>query len=393
MRGCFRMKTMFISKELNQTAGSGVGARMHLASLKRCVGEQNVFVVDVSVMRRPEVKKNYIAFGKYRSRMDRIIRNLQGNIYFFSKKTIRVICSAIKKNQIEFVFVDDSYFGKLVQTIKKKCPDVVIVTFFHDVKAELFPIWMKRGNLASKIEYRLGIYNEKISVRYTDANIVLNKEEDMLLQKHYGKKADAYFPVCVECGNNETHINPYDDNGRKHLLFVGTDYYPNTQGIKWFYANVLSKTNMKYDLWLVGRGLDSLKNDFTDDRVHAVGCVERLEPYYKYADAVIAPLTDGGGMKIKTAEALSQGKVFLGSSESLHGYYGEIPVDLQGKIIFKCDTAQEYLSALRVIDEEKSFLRDERLVQIYQQKFSPESARKIMEQLLTTKVRKNQLEK
>lgn len=55
---------------------------------------------------------------------------------------------------------------------------------------------------------------------YTDANIVLNQNENSLLRQYYNVNADFYFPVCVS-GENKQQIglNPYCGN-KKHILFV-----------------------------------------------------------------------------------------------------------------------------------------------------------------------------
>ena len=46
---------------------------------------------------------------------------------------------------------------------------------------------------------------------------------------------------------------------------------------------------------------------------------------------MIAPLFDGGGMKSKTVEALSFGKIFVGTEESLFGFWEEMDSDIRGK--------------------------------------------------------------
>ena len=38
------------------------------------------------------------------------------------------------------------------------------------------------------------------------------------------------------------------------VLFVGSKYYPNIVGIKWFYKNVLPKLNNNIIINIVGRG-------------------------------------------------------------------------------------------------------------------------------------------
>ena len=97
---------------------------------------------------------------------------------------------------------------------------------------------------------------------------------------------------------------------------------------------------------------------------------------------VIAPLTDGGGMKIKTAEAISYGKMFLGSSESLYGYWEEIPDDLKDKVVFKCDTAEEYLKAFNKIDRKPICKKNEELITLYDRLYSENAAYNIMKEIV-----------
>lgn len=387
------MKAMFISKELNLTSGSGVGARMHRDTLIKLIGEDKVFIVDVSVHALPERRKNYIAYGKYKNPVERIIRHLQGNIYLFSNNIIASICRIIKKENIGFVFIDDSCFGRLTEAIKIKFPGLPVVSFFHDVKAELFPIWIKRSTLIDKLDFRLGMKNEALTIKYSDKNIVLNKKEDELLFKHYKIHSDFYLPVCVNRDSeNEALETPYKATGKKHILFVGTSYYPNIQGIKWFYNKVFKSISKYYDLWIVGSGLEAMKNYFNDSEVYVIGFAKDLGSFYTGADVVIAPLTEGGGMKIKTAEAFSYGKVFIGSTESLEGYYEVIDKSEQAKaikenLVFRCNTAREYKQVLNVLKDTAIKKENKEITAIFEEYFSAEAAvgyiEGIMKSLLT----------
>lgn len=48
---------------------------------------------------------------------------------------------------------------------------------------------------------------------------------------------------------------------------------------------------------------------------------------------MIAPLFDGGGMKSKTVEALSFGKIFVGTEESLFGFWEERVVVSEKRLV------------------------------------------------------------
>ena len=377
------MRVVFISKELNQTGGSGVLARMHLDSIKNAVGEENVCVMNLAVDLEPVRGKRYIAFGKYPSKLNRIKRHLEGNTYYFSNKIISDIVEYVIKNKIDVVFIDDSYFGRLAKELKNKCPEVRVLAFFHDVKAELFKIWMKRAsNPINKWDLKIAMANERISVNCVDANILLNHAENELLKKYYNKEADYYLPVCVGKEDLKTDESPYDSTGKKHILFVGTSYLPNKNAARWFSKEVLPKVREQYDFWIVGKGLECLRDDISDPDVHIIGFVDSLAQYYVYSDVVTAPLVDGGGMKIKTAEAFSYGKVFMGSSESLHGYYDCLPETLKNNMVFCCDSKDDYIEALKKLSEGNIGKDKDALIKVYEEHYSPEAADNMTKQIL-----------
>lgn len=86
------MRVLFISKSIHDVSGAGVGSRMHLNVLKKLVGEENVYVVDVGVSETACREEKYIAYGKYHGVLDRLNRCLEGNTYLFSNKIIGDIC-------------------------------------------------------------------------------------------------------------------------------------------------------------------------------------------------------------------------------------------------------------------------------------------------------------
>ncbi len=376
------MKVLFISKELNKTSGSGVCARMHFDSIREIVGEKNLYLIDMSVDVKAERKDHYLAYGKYPSRTNRIIRHLQGNTYYFSDRIINEIVDFIETNEIDVVFLDDSYFGKLAKKIKKQCSNVRVLAFFHDVKAELFPIWIKRANIINKWDYKNGIKNEGISVGVVDANIVLNSEDDELLRKYYNTSADFFLPICVEKNEIGTEETPFELSSKKHIVFVGTSYVPNLNAARWFSKDVLPKIRDNYDFWVVGKGVECLRKEIIDQDVHIVGFVESLAPYYKYSDVVIAPLVDGGGMKIKTAEAYSYGKVFMGSSESLHGYYDVLPDNLKESVVFRCDSATDYIKCFEMLNNIGIQKENQDLISVYEANYSHKASVEKMRKIL-----------
>ena len=98
---------------------------------------------------------------------------------------------------------------------------------------------------------------------------------------------------------------------RRMLLFVGTlAYEPNNEGLLWFLEYVLPRIRARSacQLVIIGRGPSAqLRAAVRRVRVLLLEGVDDLEPYYRSASAVIAPMRSGGGTRIKLLEAASYG--------------------------------------------------------------------------------------
>lgn len=354
---------------------ANLGATMHFNAIKEIVGKENVFVIDL----RPDKQhreKNYIAYGKYKNYIGKLRRLSQGNMMFISNAIIKEICNIITEKNINAVFIEDSVYGNLVKSIKKKCSQIWVITFYHDLKADLFKQWIKNKNLVGKIECSIGIRQEKINQQYADVNLVFNKRDADLFTLYYGRRPEGIIalPAAVpdSCINNETVTR---ENETKTLLFVGKKYFPNLVGLRWFAKNVLPFLNPDITIQIVGQGLECMRDELTDFRFQVIGEVKSLDTYYREADIVIAPLFDGGGMKTKTVEALSYGKMFVGTKESLFGFWEEMDGSIRNKTVFQIDTAREWIETINRLSKTSIAKFNQNEFELFLNKFSYETAR------------------
>ena len=350
-----------------------IGADMHYKALCDIFGRENIFFINLSPTEKECRLQNYISYGKYKSVLDRVHRWMQGNMMFISNDIISEICELINGNAIKTVFIEDSVFGNLVKKIKKSCKECKVFSFYHDVKADLYKQWMdNERTLKSKIEYTIGIKQENINQKYADINIVFNERDAKKFQAYYGKRPDVIIPlpapVPAISNNIMDSITAKDD--KKHILFVGKKYYPNLVGFKWFVDNVLPSLTDNIQVDVVGRGLEELRNEYSDPRINVIGGVESLNPYYENADIVIAPLFDGGGMKSKTVEALSFGKIFVGTEESLFGFWEEMDNDIRGKTCYQCNTPEEWIQTINNLANDDIHKFNEDVFELFKAKFS-----------------------
>lgn len=362
-----------------------IGSVTHFQALKDIYGEENVIYIDFNFSMPPKNEKNYICYGKYSGRVERLKRVIQRNTMIINNEIINNLCNIVKDENIDIIFSEESTLGAFYKQVKKMKKDVKIITFYHDIGADLFRQWRKQPGLLNKIENSLSIYQEKMCVKYGDYNWVFHQADFNKFNKFYGFDPDVMIPLASPVPAAIKQIQDKEDiqsDKVKKLLFVGSSYYPNVIGIRWFVKNVLPELDKNIQLIIVGRGLEFLKKEFQDSRVNVVGTVETPVPYYLDADIFIAPLFDGGGMKVKSIEAISYGKCFVGTEESLHGFWEEFSDSVRNKFIYKVNTKEEWIAIINKLATQDTYKFNKTVFNDFYSHFSYETMKKSFEEQL-----------
>jgi len=301
-------------------------------------------------------KRNYDAINSYFSEQINYL-NLRKHLYLGSDLKNKIIrkCMLIfgyhriypqdeKKIldlaiKYERIFISISHYGRLAKLIKKKSPQIQIITFFENVEyefAKYAPEHKKYGFVNEFLIHHTIFRNEQWTCRYSDAIIALNQRDANLIKHYYKRDVDAIIPISLP------------DKYIKHQamkisviplgLFLGSNFFANTNGILWFIKNVLPFVNIR--LQIIGKNMDKV-NFPQSDKLEVLGYVDYLEPYIQNADFMIFPIFEGGGMKVKTCEALMHGKNIIGTHEAFEGY----DVDFE-KVGACCETAEEFIEAI-----------------------------------------------
>ena len=158
--------------------------------------------------------------------------------------------------------------------------------------------------------------------------------------------AEMYFvklqelQKSIECLKQERIID---------YLFVGVSFFANVQGVQWFIDNIMP--NVEGHLWVIGKGMDKVIFEHLTDRIHILGFVDDLSPYYYRARIVVSPIFTGAGMKTKTAEALMYGKTIIGTTEAFEGYI------IDPRCMICCNDKEEFIK--QVVNTYKNSLFNE----------------------------------
>ena len=128
----------------------------------------------------------------------------------------------------------------------------------------------------------------------------------------------------------------------EHLLVVAGDYGPNIEGLQWLLDEAWPALRAKgLQLHVVGAVGPAMKL-VTADGLHVHGVVPDLGAAYAAADLCINPVRLGGGLKIKTVEALAHGRPLVTTSHGARSLEADA-----GTAFVVADDAQALVAAVR----------------------------------------------
>lgn len=112
--------------------------------------------------------------------------------------------------------------------------------------------------------------------------------------------------------------------GNKNILFFSGNSDINLNGIHWFINEVFSQVVLKDSevRLLIGGGIcRALNEESSQSGVELLGLVDDVDSFYQQGDIVINPVYQGTGLKIKTLEGISYGKIAIVHPHSVDGLY------------------------------------------------------------------------
>lgn len=341
------MKGIFISQAvLNKNNGGGQFVRSLIVLLKNVVGSDNLTVVSLPdeniTSKQFREENNLVVYEANPSKFIMAINVLTGCPRYVGRNIFDQVIDLIKKGNYDFAFLGFSTYQYLVEKlIEIGLPILVMyqgITPNTKMSRLVNATWIQK--LKAYPSFKLVLERERVVANLADCNIVHNERERNAFYKYYQKEPDMYLPVFIadKFKNMDSYKNPGYEGFS--LLFIGSKFGPNLSGLKWFVENVMPHSNKNVHLYVVGQGMEFLREEvlYQQERIHIVGEVEKLEPWYYYSDLVIEPIFEGDGMKTKTVEAMMFGKTILGTDEAFCGY--------EGMDDYLCNTVDDFIKRI-----------------------------------------------
>jgi hypothetical protein len=350
------MKILFIGKDIgDKTTGGDYTTLSHLDALRSIYGKDNIELLLIPSL------SNY----------QKMLNVLLGRGYGFSR-TVRHLLKQMSTKQFDFVYCVSSVYGMYSSYFNKK--GFYVFTFFQNVEYSFYKQKLKiQNNLFEYIWFLYIRRQEQKAIDYSDKVIVLNKRDADIMFDIYERKPDGILPIFFK---NKDVIFKKDQKG-EYLLFVGSDFYANNEGLNWFINNVAR--NIPYPIWIVGTCCDYLRRIdlILNPNIKLLGYVNNLSEVYANAACVIAPIFSGSGMKTKTIEAFAYGKSVIGTPEAFVGIDGD-----RDRIGGECVTRVDFIDKINAYMMHSNQCYNDYTFSIFEKKYSFEVNKLLLKSIL-----------
>ena len=193
---------------------------------------------------------------------------------------------------------------------------------------------------------RLRRYEEEYCVKF-HLNLAVSELDKSILKQI---APSARFEV-VENGVDIRYFSARNDYGSKDsLIFAGRlDQYSNRDAILHFCTNVwplVRDANPGMRLTIIGSGAPPNLAEIArnDSRIELLGYVDDVRPYFARAMAVVCPIRDGGGTRLKILDAMAMGMPIVSTTIGCEG----IDV-LPGTDLLFADSPGEFTEKIREV--------------------------------------------
>lgn len=218
------------------------------------------------------------------------------------------------------------------------CKKSFKVFMCHDV---IFQKLERKKNIFFKPINSLLFATEKTMLKNADLILSFSKKDQKLIYDLYGINSTIVNFFIDEKIKNIDYKNI--NINQKFVFYGAWNRMENLKGLEWFLVNVFPfiNSNIKFDI--IGPGLDEniLKEHQSNGRIIYHGFVDN--PYIIIAEslALIAPVFQGAGVKVKVIESLATGTSIIGSMVAFEGVD-----DLGDDSMIYCKLDKDYIKII-----------------------------------------------
>lgn len=247
----------------------------------------------------------------------------EAGYFLFSRALYQRAAEVLKSRRIDFLFAEFDKAGAYAWRLSRRFGKPYFYAP-HNVESRRYL------NLARAMPPRLALaplvyFLERQACRHARAIFAISEEDAAVFRSWAGEGRVSVLPLAFD----EEVFHPFSKDAEPRegtppvVLMVGNFGYAATREAAYrvrdqVLPGVLSR-HPRAVFRFVGPGLpDDIRHSATAN-LEAAGVVEDLAAEYRRAMVVIAPITLGGGIRVKVVEALAMGRFLVATPKAMQG--------------------------------------------------------------------------
>ena len=250
---------------------------------------------------------------------------------YIGKKYREVVAKELQEQAWDRVFIDHAQMGWLLPVLKGH--HIIHVSHNHE-SAIYGELACRKKSLVYTREAHLLRVMERRLARSAQLVMTLTRDDGYVFQR-YGAKKTIHLPVPVPQISNASSLPmPSID-----VALIGNwTWHPNRLGLDWFCDHIMPHMPKDIKIVVAGEGAQDLRGKF--ENMSIVGKVPVATDFLKQARVIAVPSIAGGGIQIKTLDAVSIGRPVVATSFALRG------IDALPNRVLEADKPEDFVAKL-----------------------------------------------
>ncbi|MBE9013601.1 glycosyltransferase [Pseudanabaenaceae cyanobacterium LEGE 13415] len=231
---------------------------------------------------------------------------------YISSDYIKRLQSLLSTESYDAIVIDHAQMGWLLDVIQHP----MIVLMAHNLEHEIY--WQhyhrSRNRLAKWVYQR-----EATLIQHLEVKLASSAQEVWTLTEN-DRKYFAQFSTARTLSLPSSFANQHSEPMEKtfDIGIIGSwAWKPNEEGLRWFLETVYPLLPPSLTIHVAGRGANWVTEEYPN--VNYVGFVEDSKAFMMQARVMAIPTLTGGGIQIKTLDAIASGSKIVGTSVALRG--------------------------------------------------------------------------
>jgi len=260
----------------------------------------------------------------------------------YESPAMEVALRQVTRDQFDLILIEQSFMGRFLPTLPHEIPKLLDLQNIHTAMARRM---VDKANVDRADDERREADRthrfERMVASQCATCIAVSDEDAKLARALLGAKNVEVVPNGVDT----SFFTPADYAATQpYLLYTGLmSYDPNVGAVRHFVAEVLPLIRQEINaaFHIVGAGPTEEVQALASESVIVHGSVPDMRPYFDAAMAVVVPLLEGGGTRLKILEAAASGKAIVSTSLGAEGLNLRHDEDL-----LIADSAPEFAAAV-----------------------------------------------